>query len=172
MWISAVLVLLAMGAIWGLTALIAIAVNHAGPFLDTEDDYWVEQESVSRAVAAPCREVATAARDVRLFAGPEAGAEDLLGLAGAMREVVTAVDAASPDRDARAWRADWLLITDRLEAHARSLSTEGSRSFSLLDEQGADLAERVGYGGPDSCHLPTVLMVLDDELRGGDPYGL
>lgn len=132
---------------------------------DLGDEYYVSQSTVVRAAASPCRDVSAVAERVRLFDGADAGSVDLRDLATALRGVAEAVRDAAPDAQSRAWADDWALLAERTDAAAQDLAAGRDLSYSV-DDDGHDVVERMGWGGPASCQPPAVIRVLDPSSRG------
>lgn len=162
-WVSLVVSLLAVAAV-ALTFLVPalLMTLFAGELDDVAvDEYWVEQASVVRAVDEPCRGLASAAADVRLFGPPEQGRESVTALVTQMRSIVRAIDSAEPDSGARAWSADWQRLADALEDYAAALTSDEPAPFVAPTDGGVDVLERMYWGGAPGCEVPLIVEALD-----------
>lgn len=133
-----------------------------GSYESEAEVYYIEDESVLSSVATACSDMVSAGESLRIFAGPEEGAQSLREFAAAIGAIITVLDESDSDDDAVAlWRADWATLQDRVEQYAVSVEA-GSHGSASLD--GMDLLTyRVSDATYGECAIPGRITALDPE---------
>jgi hypothetical protein len=124
-------------------------------------DYTVDQASVERAVEHPCARMRAASRRIVLMSTPEEGAASLRAFTESVGAIVSAIEDAGPDPDSRAWRDDWIALTDSLDEYADQLEAGDAKYLAPRDTSGAPITARMYYGSPTGCEVPVVIDALD-----------
>ncbi|MEH3033861.1 MAG: hypothetical protein PGN07_07430 [Aeromicrobium erythreum] len=154
-----------------LTTLVPLVLFLAlGLWLESEDwedgdaggFYLVDQSSVEKATAAPCKAMRDAGRAVVPMATPAKGSAQLRAFVTAGRRVVTAIDDSSPDRASRAWRDDWTRLLDAVAQHADDVRAGRNKPLAVpRDRDDAPITARMYDGSPSGCEVPSTIENLD-----------
>lgn len=125
--------------------------------------YYVDQESVNRAVEQPCDEMATAANQIQVFSTPSVGAASLHHFAEAGRGIPAAIDSVDDaNDDALKWRDDWTRLLDAVDAYADKLAADGEGTFDLpVDGAGDPVISHMRGASDVWCDVPPVIAALD-----------
>ena len=156
-------------AVLGIIAVAALVLN--GLDFGTFDDdgyYYVDQESVNRAVAQACSEMSEAGQDIKVFVTPAEGAEALRRFVTTARGVPAAIDAVDDaDSAARHWRDDWVAVLDALDTYADELESDPTARFTGPDDEyGQSSMYALSYASDVECELPAAVQALDPEAAG------
>lgn len=131
---------------------------------EDDDFYYVEQGSVNQAVAQPCREMAEAGQDIRVFSPPEQAAGALRRFVTAGRRVPAAIDAVEDaDSSARQWGSDWTVVLDAIDSFADDLESDATAEFEPPVSDGISVMLNMSYVSDQPCELPPAVIALDPE---------
>jgi hypothetical protein len=127
--------------------------------------YWVDQESVNRAVMEPCDEMATAAGQIQIFSTPSVGAASLHHFAEVGRGIPAAIDSVDDaNGDALRWRNDWNVVLDAVDAYADKLETDGEGTFDPpVDGDGDPVIADMAWVSDVGCEVPPIIAALDPQ---------
>lgn len=150
-------------AVAACAALFVAFVFVAGEPTEGDGYYYVEQESVNRAVAEPCDEMADAARQIQIFSTPSVGAASLHHFADVGRGIPTAIDSVDDaNGEALAWREDWVTVLDAVDAYADKLEADGEGMFDTpVDGDGDPVIAEMSGASDIGCEVPPVIATLD-----------
>lgn len=157
------------GLAFGLIALMFIGflVSLGEGFDDgyDEDGYYVEQGSVERAVDQPCVEMKDAASKLVLIGDVEASVASLKAFTATIGPIVTAIDGAKPDSDAKAWRDDWVELAASLDAYAAKVAAGDETAYKMpRSSSSGPITTRMYDGSPAGCEVPTRIDMLDPKV--------
>jgi hypothetical protein len=149
-------------AMLGVVAVFVLFVTSVGDAFD-DTTYWVDQGSVNRAVAEPCRDMATAADQIQIFSTPAVGAASLHHFAEVGRGIPAAIDSVDDaNGDALRWRNDWNAVLDAVDAYADELEADGEGSFdSPVDGDGDPVIGDMAWVSDVDCEVPPIIAALD-----------
>ena len=156
---------LAMLSVGGFFAFLFVAGDVEDGYDDA--DYYVEQESVNRAVAEPCDAMTTAADQIQIFSTPSVGAASLHHFADVGRGIPTAIDSVDDaDGQALRWRNDWNVVLDAVDAYADELEADGAATFDtpLNGDDEPVLAVMAGVSDV-GCEVPPIITALDPQFQ-------
>jgi len=151
--------MLALGVI-GLTVM-GLLVSLGGYH---EDEYFVDQARVERAVDQPCVAMKSTVSDLVLVGKTEESVASLKAFTATIGRIVDAIDGAKPNGDARAWRDDWMTLATSLDAYAAKISAGESAPYSLPRSSSGPITDRMYDGSPQGCEVPTRIDMLDPKV--------
>jgi hypothetical protein len=163
-WVIAYIVVVGLGCVGLVVAFAFFAGEPEGP-----DSYWVDQDSVNRAVTKPCDEMSTAAAQIQIFSTPAVGSASLHHFAEVGRGIPNAIESVDDtDSDSLQWRDDWNVLLDAVDAYADKLESDGQKTFATpKDEDGYPVIQRMSAVSDVGCDVPPIIEALDPRF---EPY--